>query len=251
MQKAARELAGARRLPPHRAGTAGTPRHWGLHRGRGCVHRLRRTGTRRGRQRAARARPPLRGPRAHRRAGNQAPRRRGTARRARNAARADVGAFNQALMDLGASVCVPNGRAALRVLPDRRAVRSPPPRRGTGPAAKSARKNPAAWRTAPCSPLCGRAASALRKRPPRGLLAGMWELPSVDGALDERQAREALRAWGVDAPPQRLPDARHVFTHVEWRMRVYRAEGRADGLFLGHKGRTRPRLRAAFGVPED
>ncbi len=158
--------------------------------------------------------------------------------------RADVGAFNQALMDLGASVCVPNGAPLCGSCPI--AAQCEARRRGVERDLPQKRaKKPRRVEDRTVFALVWQGRLGLRKRPPRGLLAGMWELPSVDGALDERQAREALRAWGVDAPPQRLPDARHVFTHVEWRMRVYRAEGRAEGFFWA----TKEELARGYALP--
>ena len=55
--------------------------------------------------------------------------------------------------------------------------------------------------------ICGGTA-AVRKRPDRGLLAGLWELPND---------------LETDPPPEGEPcgEARHIFTHVEWHMRGY------------------------------
>lgn len=62
----------------------------------------------------------------------------------------------------------------------------------------------------------------LRRRPPKGLLAGLWELPWLSGYPDEGGILAALRSMGLD-PLQirRLPDADAVFTHRIWHMRGY------------------------------
>lgn len=52
---------------------------------------------------------------------------------------------------------------------------------------------------------------AVRRRPDRGLLAGLWEFPNVEG----KPAEDSLGALG---PIQTLGQARHVFTHLEWHM---------------------------------
>ncbi len=68
---------------------------------------------------------------------------------------------------------------------------------------------------------------ALCRRPDKGLLASLWELPNLllpegersDDALD-RLAREFCREHGlVPAESVALPDTRHIFTHIEWQMR--------------------------------
>ena len=63
---------------------------------------------------------------------------------------------------------------------------------------------------------------ALRKRPGTGLLAGLWEFPNVEGALDEAAAGAAVSVWGLE--PRRWESrltAKHIFTHVEWHMTGY------------------------------
>ena len=82
--------------------------------------------------------------------------------------------------------------------------------------------------------LCRGGRAALRKRPDRGLLAGMWELPNVDGTLTEAEALETARAWGCE-PVSASPcgTAVHIFTHREWHMTGYLIPcGREDPRFL-------------------
>lgn len=72
--------------------------------------------------------------------------------------------------------------------------------------------------------------AALRKRPAEGLLAGLWEFPNVEGALDEAAAGAAVRSWGLTARTWRSRlNAKHVFTHVEWRMTGYVLEVAGEG----------------------
>jgi A/G-specific adenine glycosylase len=72
--------------------------------------------------------------------------------------------------------------------------------------------------------------AALRKRPASGLLAGLWEFPNVESALDEPAAAVAVRAWGLEplAWKRRLT-AKHIFSHVEWHMTGYALEVSGDG----------------------
>lgn len=67
------------------------------------------------------------------------------------------------------------------------------------------------------------AGTAIRKRPDTGLLAGLYELPNVEGHLTEKAALARVKAMGLE--PLRieaLPDAKHIFSHIEWRMCAYR-----------------------------
>ena len=70
---------------------------------------------------------------------------------------------------------------------------------------------------------------AIRKRPAKGLLAGLYELPGRDGHLSEEEALAFCRQIGL-APIriQALGAAKHIFSHVEWHMKGY--EIRVDEL---------------------
>ena len=63
---------------------------------------------------------------------------------------------------------------------------------------------------------------AIRKRPSRGLLAGLYELPNLTGHLSEDEVLEQVRQWGL-SPLRILPlaGAKHIFSHVEWQMTGY------------------------------
>lgn len=60
---------------------------------------------------------------------------------------------------------------------------------------------------------------AIRKRPDKGLLANLYELPNREGKISEE---EVLSLYDGVARP--LPDATHVFTHIIWNMKGYLVE---------------------------
>jgi A/G-specific adenine glycosylase len=67
------------------------------------------------------------------------------------------------------------------------------------------------------------------RRPPRGLLGGLWELPGGDLTRGERPSAGAARALrervGLDPlRARRLGAVNHVFTHRALRLHVFRAE---------------------------
>ena len=124
-------------------------------------------------------------------------------------------------MELGETVCVPNGEARCPDCPlaelclarqsgevERYPVRTPPrPRRIEERTVLLLRAGDR-W--------------AVRQREEKGLLARMWELPNRDGALTAERAAEAVRALAGDVlSVEDCGEARHVFTHVEWHMRGF------------------------------
>ena len=63
---------------------------------------------------------------------------------------------------------------------------------------------------------------ALRKRPPEGLLGGLYELPCLDGHAAADEVRAHLTDLGLTVTViTPLPTAKHLFSHIEWRMIGY------------------------------
>ena len=66
---------------------------------------------------------------------------------------------------------------------------------------------------------------AVRRRPEQGLLAGLWELPNVDGKCSAQQALAQAERWGVH--PRELcrsSEKTHIFTHIRWELRGFYIE---------------------------
>ncbi|MBQ1251703.1 MAG: NUDIX domain-containing protein, partial [Firmicutes bacterium] len=122
-------------------------------------------------------------------------------------------AFTQALMDLGATVCLPNGEPQCYRCPwndfckGKDHASELPVRK-----AKKGRKK----EEHTVFLLRYGDEVALRKRPSKGLLAKMWEFPNENGFWGEK---EVLRRFQGDL--RDLGSAVHVFSHVEWHMRGY------------------------------
>lgn len=131
------------------------------------------------------------------------------------------GDFTQSLMELGATVCVPNGAPACGICPAARfclAHKNNTESRLPLRPEKKARKceNRTVFLL-----LCGEHIAIL-KRPETGLLAGLWEFPNVLGALSKEKAVTALKQWDI-VPSGILQSVsrKHIFTHVEWNMTGY------------------------------
>ena len=152
-----------------------------------------------------------------------------------------AGDFNQALIELGAIVCVPNGPAKCSECPVAHLCQA----KCQNIVMDLPKKAPKKARTIEKKTVLlikdGEKA-AIRKRPDQGLLAGMYELPNVEGELSEEEVLMLVKSYGL-APLfiQRLEDAKHIFTHKEWHMRgfavrVEELEEEAEGmLFVDRK----------------
>lgn len=132
------------------------------------------------------------------------------------------GDFNQAMMELGAVVCVPNGPARCEDCPiakfclayqhgivEELPVKAPKKQRSlenrTVLVIQDGEK------------------TVIQKRPKKGLLAGLYELPNLGGHLSRDEVLAEVERMQLEPLYiEKLPDAKHVFSHIEWRMTGYR-----------------------------
>ena len=142
------------------------------------------------------------------------------------------GAYNQAMMDLGATVCLPNGAPKCEICPARTVCEAY--KNGlTEVLPVRAKKKSRRVEERTVLLLFQDGKIALRKRPDTGLLAGLWEYPNLPESLDEAGALLALAQLGLSAESiAPAGGAKHIFTHIEWDMKGYFAEvrGESDGL---------------------
>lgn len=128
------------------------------------------------------------------------------------------GLLTQALMELGATVCIPNGAPHCADCPMRELCAA---HRTDTAAEYPVRKQKKARRIEEKTVYilqCGDCI-AVRKRPAKGLLAGLWELPAVAGKLEAQAALDAAAQWQTGAAELRSVRQRvHIFTHIEWYM---------------------------------
>ncbi len=132
------------------------------------------------------------------------------------------GDYNQALMELGAMVCVPNGMAKCQECPLKDICRANLEGRVMELPVKAAKK-PRKVEERTVLVIQDGEHVAIRRRSSKGLLAGLYELPNYDGYLQEKEVLELIRSMNLDAVRiEPLPPAKHIFSHVEWRMLGYR-----------------------------
>ncbi len=133
----------------------------------------------------------------------------------------DFGSFNQALMDLGASVCLPNSAPKCELCPlqthcgafaNNTTLQYPviPP--------KKERK----IEQLTILLLHDKDCVAVQKRPAKGLLAGLYEFPYIEGHISITEAKQKVQALGLSILRiQKIQNAKHIFTHKEWHMQAY------------------------------
>ena len=161
------------------------------------------------------------------------------------------GDYNQALMELGALVCVPNGAPLCEQCPLARLCQA----RAAGTAlslpqkaAPKARKLEDLTVALVESP----AGFLIQQRPEKGLLAGLWQPLLWEGtAMTAEQLPAALTALGIHgiAEAKPIPKAKHIFSHIEWRMTGYTVTVKAQPAPDGCIWATREQLQTEYTLP--
>ena len=125
---------------------------------------------------------------------------------------AETGAFTQAVMELGERVCLPNGVPLCESCPLAEFCRA----RALGREQALPVRTPPKERRVEAREVfvfvCG-GRLALEKRPDTGLLAGLWQLPNA------LAGEKGPADWGLSVKSvEKLPAARHIFSHIQWDM---------------------------------
>ena len=166
------------------------------------------------------------------------------------------GDFNQALMELGAMVCTPNGAPKCGECPWKELCRA----HKEGCETDFPHKPPKKARVIEDKTVLiikDDKKAALTKRPETGLLAGMYEFPSVTGHLSPDEVLLFLKEKGLSVLRiEPLGQSRHIFSHKEWHMTGYAVkvdelaettENREDSLvFVEQEARNRDPIPTAY-----
>ena len=133
-----------------------------------------------------------------------------------------AGAFNEALMELGELVCLPNGAPLCDSCPlqenctaYKKGMTEQLPVR-----VKRMKRRRADLSVFMITAEDGRI--AIEKRPDTGLLSGMYQLPNIEGFHTEKELQSVLPEWDIEPTDITFTkEAKHVFTHIDWYMKAY------------------------------
>ena len=163
-----------------------------------------------------------------------------------------AGDYNQALMELGALVCVPNGAPLCGQCPLAEVCRA---RAAGTPAQLPQKATPKPRKIVPVTLALveSPAGFLVQQRPQKGLLAGLWQ-PVLweDEHLLQVEVLARLAALGLDtgaAQPAALPAAKHIFTHIEWLMSGVQLHVPVQSAPAGYVWASREQLRTTYTLP--
>lgn len=134
----------------------------------------------------------------------------------------EASAFNQAMMEIGAIVCLPNGEPKCKECPIRNCCLAYKRQVVMELPVKTKKKARRIEEITVFIIHSENGTVALRRRAESGLLAGMYEFPNVPEKLNITEAQEVLRNWGISIQSiLPIEEAKHIFSHIEWKMKGY------------------------------
>ena len=126
--------------------------------------------------------------------------------------------FTQSIMDLGAIVCLPANPHCPECPMQKLCLAR---KNGSAPALP-VKKAPCLRKIEARTVFLLRSDSgriALRKRPARGILAGLWEFPSENGKMNRSQVKQWLQEHRLETVRLKKSGSyKHIFTHLEWHL---------------------------------
>ena len=156
-----------------------------------------------------------------------------------------AGDLNQALMELGAMVCLPNGAPKCGVCPVRASCMAYC-KNQTAVYPVKAEKKPRTLEYLNVFFCVDGEKIAIGKRPKNGLLSGLWELPNGQRDIAPPVTLQEMGILEAELLP--MKGQKHIFTHVEWHMDCYfvrvTKKTESDLLWL-----TREEAEAQYALP--
>lgn len=153
-------------------------------------------------------------------------------------------AFNQALMEIGALICVPNAAPRCNICPvasECMGYQSGDAHRLPNKTVKKARKIDKKTVLV----ITYQNQVHLCQREEKGLLAGLYEFDVYEGYLTKNQIRDQFK--GNIKRMTALEDTKHIFSHVEWHMKGYLIElndKTIDGIWC-----TKKEIEETYAIP--
>lgn len=158
------------------------------------------------------------------------------------------GDLTQALMELGATVCTPQSPRCTGCPLAHWCVAHQNGWQAVLPVRAAPKPRPTEQHTVLL--LCCGDRVAIERRPARGLLAGQWQLPNLDGCLSAAEVADWLAMQGIAATTV-IPGGchTHIFTHRRWELHSYRVDCSAMGNKDDYRWVTLPQLHDEVALP--
>lgn len=158
----------------------------------------------------------------------------------------DVSSFNQSLMELGALICLPNGKPLCTSCPlNKKCIAYLEQKTEIIPVKNKKKERKKESYT--FFLLHQNDKYFIEKRKEQGLLASLYGFLNVKETLSIQDAKKYIESLGWKVISiQKLPSKKHIFTHIEWEMLPYliETEQKENSLFV-----TKKEMKENYSIP--
>lgn len=159
------------------------------------------------------------------------------------------GDFNQSLMELGATICLPNGAPKCLLCPLQGLCEAYENGTVSSFPVKSVKK-PRKLEEKTILLLTCKNKIAIHRREGKGVLSGLWEFPNLESTLNEEDVFSFLKKSGISPVNcSKLKPYKHIFTHIEWHISGFRIELPAEINGHGWRWVSVGELSASYALP--
>ena len=160
----------------------------------------------------------------------------------------DAALLTEGLMELGEQVCIPNGEPRCETCPIAPFCRAFAEEKTHELPVREVKKEKRREEKTIFLLRSHDGRYAIRKRPDKGLLANMWEFPTLDGRCAEGDVESYLAEHGFSVESVlACGEAEHIFTHIVWQMVGFTVTVREEkGDYLW---KSREEILADFAIP--
>ena len=139
------------------------------------------------------------------------------------------GDFNEGLMELGETICLPNGVPECMNCPLKNVCISYQQNLTTEiPVRVKKVKRTKAEKTILIL-VNEEGKIAIEKRNQQGLLSGMYQFPNLEGFWNETEIQEKLEQLGIVVKSIKfVKETKHIFTHIDWYMKSYQIQVKSE-----------------------
>lgn len=150
----------------------------------------------------------------------------------------EVHYFNQALMELGALICIPNGSPKCKDCPVRSLCFAYKTKKQAELPVKKAKKDRKVEKRSVLVFVNEKEEILIQKRSSKGLLSGLWEFVSLEGEFSIERLGCLLEQRQIYFEKIiKIESSKHVFSHIEWHMEAYmiKVDSEKSGFFGAEK----------------
>ena len=141
------------------------------------------------------------------------------------------GMFNEAMMELGETVCLPGESCSCEFCPVRSHCLACERQTAVSLPVRIKKASKASEKMTVFILVTDDGKVAVRKRPEKGLLSGLFEFPNTTGHLSEKNALSYLKSQGFSVGLiKELEPHTHIFSHIRWYMNAYLAQVSASDM---------------------